>query len=141
MLKRIMREKGAHGARPRKMSYDEARASLERHAHNARMFLAARDDVEPEILYYLASDETVDVRRLVAANPRTPQLANKVLVTDHDEDVRYLLACKVGREVADPKSGLSPRSHALAIEIVERLAHDKSQRVREALATTGARLH
>lgn len=141
MLKRMMSEKGAREARPRKMSYDEARATLERHAHNARLFLAARADVEPEILYHLASDDTADVRRLVAANPRTPQQANRLLAGDRDEDVRCILACKVGREVADPKSGLTPRSHALAIEIVERLTHDKSARVREALASTGARLH
>lgn len=141
MLKRMMSDKGARTARPRKMSYDEARASLERHAHNARLFLAARADVEPEILYHLATDETVDVRLLVAANPRTPQQANKILAGDRDEDVRCILASKVGREVADPKSALTPRAHALAIEIVERLTHDKSARVREALAQTGARLH
>ena len=64
------------------MSYEEARAALESHAHKARRFLAARPDVEPEILYYLASDESVDVRRLVAGNPTTPQQANKLLTSD-----------------------------------------------------------
>ncbi len=141
MLKRMIGEKGAREAQPGKMSYEEARASLERHAHNARLFLAARADVEPEILYYLANDETADVRRLVAANPSTPQQANKLLAGDSDEDVRYILACKVGRQVTDQHAELTPRSHALVIEVVERLAHDRSPRVREALAFTGARIH
>jgi hypothetical protein len=47
----------------------------------------------------------------------------------------------VSRQVADPHAGLSQRAHALAIEVVERLQHDKSARVREALAQTGARVH
>ncbi|NOT40792.1 MAG: hypothetical protein HOP13_09890 [Alphaproteobacteria bacterium] len=141
MLKRMLSDMGARETRPGKMSYAEARASLERHAHEARLFLAARADVEPEILYYLAGDETADVRRLVAANPSTPQQANKILAGDGDEEVRYALACKVGRQVADPASELTPRSHALAIEVAERLAHDISARVRTALALTGARVH
>jgi hypothetical protein len=141
MLKRMIGDKGMREARPGKMSYEDARASLERHAHSARLFLAARADVEPEILYYLANDETADVRRLVAANPSTPQQANKLLAGDSDEDVRYILACKAGRQVTDPNAVLTPRSHALAIEVVERLAHDRSPRVREALALTGARAH
>jgi hypothetical protein len=115
------------------MSYEEARASLERHAHSARLFLAARADVEPEILYYLANDETAEVRRLVAANPSTPQQANKILAGDRDEGVRSALAEKIGRQVGDPHSGLTPRAHALAAEVVERLAHDTVARVREAL--------
>jgi hypothetical protein len=141
MLKRMIGEKGMREVRPKKMSYEEARASLERHAHDARMFLASRADVEPEILYYLAGDETADVRRLVAANPSTPQQANKMLAGDSDEDVRCALAMKIGSQVTDPNAVLTPRAHALAIEVVERLANDKCERVREALALTGARVH
>lgn len=141
MLKRMLSDMAARDVRPGKMSYADARASLERHAHEARMFLAARADVEPEILYYLAGDETVDVRRLVAANPSTPQQANKLLVCDGDEDVRFALALKVGSQLADPHSGLTQRAHALALEVVERLAHDASARVRAALGDTASRMH
>lgn len=141
MLKRMIGAKGMREARPAKMSYADACAALERHAREARLFLAARADVEPEILYYLASDDAVEVRRLVAANPSTPQQANKILASDSDEDVRHALAVKVGQQVADPNSGMSQRAHALAMEVVERLAHDTSARVREALALTGARVH
>ena len=142
MLKRMISDKGARReALPGKMSYEEARASLERHAHDARLFLAARADVEPEILYYLASDDTAEVRRLVAANPSTPQQANKLLAGDSDGDVRHALAVKVGRQLNDPNAAWTPRAHALAIEVAERLAHDKVQRVREAVAHVGAKAH
>jgi hypothetical protein len=129
MLKRMIGKL----AEPR-MTYEEARASLERHAHNARLFLAARSDVEPEILYYLANDEAVDVRRLVAANPATPQQANKTLAADADAGVRLELARKMGRQVSDADTSMTPRARALATEVAERLAHDTDARVREALA-------
>jgi hypothetical protein len=129
MLKRMIGKL----AEPR-MTYEEARASLERHAHNARLFLAARSDVEPEILYYLANDEAVDVRRLVAANPATPQQANKILAADADAGVRLELARKVGRQIGVADASMTLRARALATEVAERLAHDGDSRVREALA-------
>ena len=72
MLKRLISRLAGQEARKGRMSYEEARTALESHALKARRFLARRPDVEPEILYYLAADEAVDVRRLVAANPSTP---------------------------------------------------------------------
>lgn len=116
------------------MSYEDARAALETHAHNARRYLAGRPDVEPEILYYLANDESVAVRRLVAANPATPQRANKLLASDVDVEVRCEVAQKVGRLVADHSPEMTVRGHALAVEVIERLAHDTVARVRAILA-------
>ncbi len=99
MLKRLISRLVGQEAREGKMSYEEARAALESHALKARRFLAGRPDVEPEILYYLAADEAVDVRKLVAANPSTPHQANKTLTDDCDDDVRCELARKIGRLV------------------------------------------
>jgi uncharacterized protein (DUF2336 family) len=130
MLKTMMAK---FGERPR-MSYEDARAALETHAHNARRYLAGRPDVEPEILYYLANDESVAVRRLVAANPSTPQQANKILACDADVEVRSELAQKVGRQVADHAASMTARGYALALEVVERLANDAVPRVRAILA-------
>jgi hypothetical protein len=117
-----------------RMTYEQARASLETHAHNARVFLAKRPDVEPEILYYLAGDETVEVRALVAANPTTPQQANKLLAQDREDDVRCELARKLGRQLSDPAIAWTPRARALACEVAEALAHDRQPRVRAILA-------
>lgn len=134
MLKRMMGKFADRESRSGGMSYEQARAALETHAHNARRYLAARPDVEPEILYYLANDESVQVRRLVAANPSTPALANKILATDSDEEVRCELARKVGRQMAEPDGSMSQRSLVLAVEVLEQLAQDKVARVRAILA-------
>ena len=130
MLKHMI---GKIAERPR-MSYQDARAALETHAHNARRYLAGRPDVEPEILYYLANDESAAVRRVVAANPSTPQQANKILSADADDEVRCELAQKVGRQVAERPAAMTMRGHALAVEVLERLAHDTVPRVRAILA-------
>ncbi len=134
MLKRLLDKLTVKAPDERPMTYEEARASLETHAHNSRMFLAGRPDVEPEILYYLATDDAVEVRRLVAANPATPQQANKILTDDSDEDVR----CELARKIARLVPGLDPyeasRIHELAIEVMERLARDSLPRVRAILA-------
>jgi hypothetical protein len=130
MLKRMI---GKLAERPR-MSYEDARAALETHAHNARCYLAGRPDVEPEILYYLANDDSVVVRRLVAANPSTPQRANKILAGDADDEVRCELAQKLGRLIVEQTPSMTARSHALAVEVMERLAHDAVPRVRAILA-------
>lgn len=120
--------------KPEKMTYEQARAALESHARNARRFLAGRADVEPEILYYLASDESTDVRKLVAANPSTPQQANKVLCGDGDDEVRCELARKIARLIPGLTSEDVVRTRELAIEVMERLARDSLPRVRAILS-------
>ena len=134
MLKRLISKIIDQGPEPERMSYEQARAALETHAHNARMFLAGRTDVEPEILYYLSGDDAAEVRRLVAANPSTPHQANKVLTGDSDEDVRCELARKIGRLVPGLDPQEASRIRDLAIEVMERLARDSLPRVRAILA-------
>jgi len=135
MLKRLIaRVTGGEPSPSHKMSYEEARAALETHAHRARHFLAGQSEIEPEILYYLATDQAVEVRRAVAANPSTPQKANQLLARDSDDDVRCELAKKIGRLLPglDPQESLRVRE--LAIEVMERLANDSLPRVRAILA-------
>lgn len=132
MLKKLLEK--IVPVKPEKMTYEQARAALESHARNARRFLAGRPDVEPEILYYLAADESVDVRKLVAANPATPQQANKLLCGDGDDEVRCELARKIARLVPGLSSEELVRTRELAIEVMERLARDSFPRVRAILA-------
>lgn len=134
MLKRLINRLAGQEASKGKMSYEEARAALETHALKARRFLAGRPDVEPEILYYLAADEAVDVRRLVAANPATPHQANKILTEDCDDDVRCELARKIARLVPGLATDETHRLRDVAIEVMERLARDSLPRVRAILA-------
>lgn len=132
MLKRLISK--ISDPQARRMTYEEARAALETHAQNARRFLAGRPDVEPEILYYLATDDSVEVRRLVAANPSTPHQANKVMTGDCDDEVRCELAKKIARLVPGLDKEESDRVRELVIDVMERLAKDSLPRVRAILA-------
>jgi hypothetical protein len=79
------------------LSYDEEK-ELARHGDvKVRTRLAARDDVRPEILYYLAEDPDPAVRRKIAANAKTPRHADLILARDADETVRGDLAEKIAR--------------------------------------------
>ena len=66
-----------------------------------RAQVAGREDVRPELLYYLAIDPAVEVRREAAANPAAPTQASAVLARDVDESVRSLLAGKFARLLPD----------------------------------------
>ena len=118
----------------KKLNYAEARQALETHARTIREHLAGQEGVEPEILYYLATDQCVVVRRKVAANPSTPHQANKILTSDKDDDVRCELARKIGRLVPGLDPNEASRVRDLAIEVMERLARDSLPRVRAILS-------
>lgn len=134
MLKWFKQALELNSVSSKKLRYEEARKALETHAKKVREHLAGQEGVEPEILYYLASDQSCIVRRRVAANPSTPQQANKILSADIDEDVRCELARKIGRLVPGLSEEDSSRVRDLAIEVMERLAHDSLPRVRAILA-------
>lgn len=134
MLKWLKTQLSTAASDSRKLSYDEARTALETHALKLREQLAGQAGVEPEILYFLASDQSVKVRRRVAANPSTPQHANKNLCTDSDDEVRCELARKIGRLVPGLEPGEASRVRDLAIEVMERLAQDSLPRVRAILS-------
>lgn len=99
-----------------------------------RARLAARDDVRPEILFFLANDGSADVRREIAANAATPAQADALLSRDDDPDVRASLAGKIARALPD----LSPEGHLRVGKLVARtlatLARDEIAKVRAALA-------
>jgi len=134
MLTWLKKKLATEEERTRRMTYEEARDALATQALRIREFLAGEAGVEPEILYYLANDESVSIRRRVAANPSTPQQANKILCTDTDEDVRCELARKIGRLVPGLDDGETSRVRDLAIEVMERLARDSLPRVRAILS-------
>ena len=81
------------------VTYEQARALLDHPDPAVRLTLASRDDLDPEILYFLAGDPDVKVRRTVAGNAKAPVMASLVLARDDDGDVRCDLADRVGRLV------------------------------------------
>jgi len=108
---------------------------LARHGEVAeRAAIAARTDLPPELLYFLAQDADAAVRTAIAANRATPPQANNLLARDVDFGVRCALAHKaVGDGLPDEDRRALWR---MGFTILETLAMDQVLRVRKIL--TGA---
>ena len=122
------------GALPKKLSYEQARSTLEEQNLASKRELAVRDDTPPEALYYLATDADASVRARVAANPSTPRQADAVLVQDVDEDVRVELARKIGRLMPDMDKETAERVRDMTLQVMDALSQDHVTRVRRILA-------
>jgi uncharacterized protein (DUF2336 family) len=134
MLKRFTRKMMGKNGLPEALSYEQARDMLAGANESMRAELARRQDIEPEILYYLASDDSSGVRREVAANAHTPRQADTMLTQDNDDEVRVELARKIGRILPDLDDHDRARVRELTIEVLETLAHDQLPRVRQIVA-------
>ena len=113
------------------VSYDDSKTLARDHDGETRRRLAARRDVRPEILYYLAADDLVEVRRVIATNISTPRQADRLLVDDVDDEVRCELARKIARLAPALGSGEKDQVYKLTVEILDTLAHDELPRVRQ----------
>ena len=86
------KKKGAEpesgGPRP---SYEEAKQIAASGDASARQALAAHGDLEPELLYYFANDDSPDVRQAVAQNSGTPLQADKILAGDDSDAIRTVV--------------------------------------------------
>lgn len=116
------------------LPYEVQRDRLESGQTRDRRSLAAREDTRPEILFYLADDEDVDVRRAVASNVSTPHQADRRLTQDPSEDVRCDLARKVSRLLPDLPPEEQSRMRDRVIELIDILARDQLPAVRRVLA-------
>ncbi|MEQ9607848.1 MAG: DUF2336 domain-containing protein [Kiloniellaceae bacterium] len=121
---------------PEKLSYEESRELAENGSDTARADLAARPDLRPEVLYFLAEDPSTEVRRRIAANAQTPRQADLILARDTDEAVRAELASKVARLTAMDGRGAQEKAQRVVEETLELLARDQATRVRQILAET-----
>ena len=121
-------------SRPADLPYEEAKALARDPDPEVRRRLAARDDIRPEILYFLAEDESPEVRRSIAANARTPRHADRLLVDDIDAEVRCDLARKIARLAPELSAEENERLQQLTLEILELLARDRLPEVRHMVA-------
>ncbi len=118
------------------LGYEDAR-DLARHPDpNIRQCLAARKDLRPEVLYYLAEDDCTEVRLEIVANEMTPSKAHLLLAHDRDERVRCDLAYKIARLTPELSLEEQNRLQQATYEILEILARDQLVRVRQILAET-----
>jgi len=125
------KKKKATGPKP---SYERAREIADKGTVEERQKLAQHEDLEPEILYYFATDPAVEVRLEVAENVGTPLQADLILAKDPDEKVRRELATKIGRLVPELTEEENERLVDMAMEVIEILAQDELPRVRAIVA-------
>ncbi len=117
-----------------KVDYAKTKVLARDENPNVRRKLAAREDVRPEILYFLAEDDDVEVRATIAANKQAPAHADLLLARDSDDEVRHRLAQKIGRLVPNLPEDAKSRVRDLALEALEVLVQDRLPRVRQMLA-------
>lgn len=112
-------------------SYEEARLVLENQKKKDKSQLAGHEDTKPEILYYLATDPSADVRRKIATNKSTPHQADELLVRDEDQQVRQELARKIARMLPDLSEDEVTTIREKTLEMLETLANDQLPQVRQ----------
>ena len=114
--------------------YDKAR-ELARHEDPAvRADLAQRQDLTPELLYFLAEDPHPDVRRAIAENEAAPRQADVMLARDHDDAVRTGLVDKIAKVAPNLSPNEQQRIRTATTEVLEILAIDQLTRVRQLLS-------
>ena len=118
----------------RQMEYDDAKRAAASGETSVRLDLAKRDDLQPEVLYYLAEDGDGSVRRAVAENEATPRQADAMLVNDVDDDVRISLARKIARLAPDLNAQAQGWLQELTLKILDDLSRDALPRVRTIVA-------
>lgn len=117
-------------------SYHRDKLTAKAGDEQARIELAARDDVRPEILYFLTDDDSPLVRQELASNDATPRQADLLLAEDEEETVRAELAGKVSKLIPDLDLSAQDKIQLMTIEMLEILARDQATKVRQILAET-----
>ncbi len=97
-------------------TYEEAKTLANHPDAEVRRSLASRDDLAPEILFFLSNDSDSEVRRRIAANDSAPRQADFRLAHDDDAQVRADLARKIAR--------LAPGLTAAEQDTVRRMTYD-----------------
>lgn len=118
----------------KKPSYEESKRVAAKGDAKARAELAAHEDLEPEFLYFFATDEDANVRRAVAKNEGTPLQADIILAKDVDERVREELAFKIGRLVPTLTEHESDQLVEMTFQVLEILAQDQVPKIRSIIA-------
>lgn len=134
MLNKGGNSKGIIARKP--LTYDQAKALAAHEDLAVRRELALREDLKPEILYFLAEDPNPEVRRCIAANRATPPKADLLLASDSDDGVRLDLAGKIARLAPGLSADEQDKLRQMTYEVLEILARDQIVRVRQILAET-----
>ena len=119
---------------PKQLTVEDEQVILKEGSEKQKAELAGRKDARPEVLYYLAEDQSPSVRRAIAGNPSTPIQADELLGKDADDEVRSELARKIARLVPGMTSSEQATLREKSIRLLEELAKDQLPRVRAMVA-------
>ncbi len=119
---------------PASLTKEDEEKILKTGSEKQRRMLAERPDARPEVLYFLAEDESPQVRKKIAANPSAPHHADEILKNDDDAEVREELARKIGRLIPGIAEGEQTALQEKAVAVLEDLAKDQMPKVRAVIA-------
>ena len=118
------------------MTYERTRELARHEDVDVRQELAMREDIKPEILYYMAEDEDPGVRRAIAANTATPRHADIKLVVDEDHEVRVGMAEKIALLAPGLTADEQDAIRIMTYEALQILARDQFTKIRQVLSET-----
>ena len=75
--------------------FEDAKVMVQSPDPMVRRRVAESHGARPELLYYLARDQTREVRYAIASNAHTPRQADLLLARDRDDSVRDALVRKI----------------------------------------------
>ena len=124
------------GAGAPKLDYEESKRLIQSRNPADRRLVAGNLQVQPEVLYFLATDPDHTVRTAVAGNEATPVQADLILAKDQHEAVRADLARKIARLAPSLTQRQSDRVKELTYEVLDELVRDQALKVRRIVSET-----
>ncbi len=118
------------------LGYEETKRLARDGDPKVRARLADREDIRPEILYFLAEDDSPEVRCRIASNRMTPHQADLILARDRNEAVRRHLAGKIAELLPELDAKEQAEAREYVLEVIEILVQDEAVRVRQVVAET-----
>lgn len=118
------------------LTYEEARELARHHDINVRKSIAEREDIRPEILFYLAGDPSEEVRKAISNNKSTPAQAYVELAKDASDEVRSTLAEKISQLAPKLTAHEIDKVQSYTYQALEILASDQLNAVRSLLSET-----
>lgn len=114
--------------------YEKAKKIAAGSDPKAKAKLASNPALQPEFLYFFASDEDTNVRSAVAKNAGTPMQADVILARDPSAEVKIDLAKKVGRLLPGLSQEENRKVTEMVLQVVETLAEDSDMKVRATIS-------
>ena len=114
--------------------YEENKKALLKKDPEAKMRIARDPKTQPEILFYMAVDPSLEVRAEVAKNPETPIHASQILSKDPADVVRENLSKRIDSMLPNLSKDEHSKVCKMTISALENLAKDQVTKIRQMVA-------